>query len=70
VVQLDAPPDLSRREHAVAVLASRGLSNREIAERLYVSIRTIESHLAQAFVKLGVNRRSQLPEVLGLTQPG
>jgi DNA-binding CsgD family transcriptional regulator len=67
--QLGAPPDLSRREHEVARLAARGLTNRQIAERLYVSVRTAESHLAQVFTKLGVHRRDELAEVLGDRSP-
>ncbi|HEV7758509.1 MAG TPA: helix-turn-helix transcriptional regulator, partial [Acidimicrobiales bacterium] len=63
--QLGAPPDLSRREHEVARLAARGLTNRQIAERLYVSVRTAESHLARVFTKLGVHRRDELAELLG-----
>jgi DNA-binding NarL/FixJ family response regulator len=69
ITHLDASVALSRREQEVAALASRGLSNREIAERLYVSVRTVESHLANAFTKLGINRRSQLPEALGRESP-
>jgi DNA-binding CsgD family transcriptional regulator len=41
-------------------LAAEGLTNRTIADRLYVSPRTVETHLAHAFSKLGVSSRSQL----------
>src|SRR5699024_556393 len=50
---------LSRRELDVARLAAHGLSNAEIAERLVLSVRTVESHLYQAFGKLGVERRGE-----------
>jgi DNA-binding CsgD family transcriptional regulator/tetratricopeptide (TPR) repeat protein len=53
-------PELSRREAEIAQLAARGLSNREIAERLFVSVRTVEGHLHRLYAKLGVNDRSEL----------
>jgi DNA-binding CsgD family transcriptional regulator len=51
---------LSAQELQVAQLAAQGLSNREIAERLYLSHRTVGSHLYRAFPKLGVRSRAQL----------
>jgi DNA-binding NarL/FixJ family response regulator len=56
---------LTPRERDVAVLAARGCPNREIAQRLVVSVRTIESHLAQTYRKLGINDRAQLAQMLG-----
>lgn len=53
---------LTRRETAVTQLCARGLSNRQIAEHLELSVRTVESHLASARAKLGATRRSQLAE--------
>lgn len=53
---------LTRRETAVTQLCVRGLSNRQIAEHLKLSVRTVESHLASARAKLGATRRSQLVE--------
>jgi DNA-binding NarL/FixJ family response regulator len=55
---------LTPREHEVTWLAVRGLSNTEIAERLVLSTRTVESHLYRAFAKLGVHDRSELGELL------
>lgn len=55
---------LSRREREVARLAARGLSNKEIADQLVLSTRTVESHLYQAFAKLGVSSRAELAGVL------
>lgn len=55
---------LSRREHDIVALAIRGLSNRQIATALTVSVRTVESHLYHAYAKLGVTRRTELPAVL------
>lgn len=53
-------PQLSPREREVVGLAARGLSNADIAGRLVVSVRTVESHLLRAFPKLGVSRREEL----------
>lgn len=55
---------LSPREMEIATLAADGLTNAEIAARLVLSVRTIESHLYQAFGKLGVQDRTQLRSVL------
>jgi DNA-binding CsgD family transcriptional regulator len=51
---------LSARELEVARLVADGMSNREIAARLYLSEKTIETHLARAFGKLGVSKRAAL----------
>lgn len=56
---------LSRREREVANLAAAGLTNAQIAERLSVSVRTVESHLYQTFAKLGLDGRDQLRNILG-----
>jgi DNA-binding NarL/FixJ family response regulator len=50
---------LSPREAEVVALIARGLSNREIAERAYVSINTIKTYIRSAYRKIGVERRSQ-----------
>ena len=44
----------------IAELIADGHTNREIAEQLYVSRRTVETHVAHAFQKLGVRSRTQL----------
>lgn len=49
---------LTRREHQVAMLAAQGYSNREIARQLFLSVRTIESHMYRAMRKLLVPRKS------------
>lgn len=56
---------LTAREREVAVLAGRGLSNREIAGRLFLSVRTVESHLYLARRKLGAASRRDLAHRLG-----
>ncbi|WP_345711814.1 helix-turn-helix transcriptional regulator, partial [Kineococcus glutinatus] len=60
------PLPLSAREREVVALAARGLSNKAIAERLTVSVRTVEGHLYRAGLKLGVSDRSALADVLGI----
>ena len=51
---------LSARERQVATLVAAGLSNREIAKELFVSQRTIDSHVAHMFTKLGIKSRARL----------
>ncbi|MET0771026.1 MAG: LuxR C-terminal-related transcriptional regulator, partial [Solirubrobacteraceae bacterium] len=53
---------LTPAEHRVALLAADGLTNREIAEQLYVTQRTVETHLTHAFQKLDLTSRSELQE--------
>jgi DNA-binding NarL/FixJ family response regulator len=55
---------LSRRERQVAELAAAGLSNPQIAERLYLSVKTVESHMSRAFRKLGVSSRGAVARAL------
>ncbi|MGB8862045.1 MAG: helix-turn-helix transcriptional regulator, partial [Ilumatobacteraceae bacterium] len=55
---------LSAREGEIARLAADGLSNRQIAERLVVSERTVENHLYRIFIKLGVSARDELARAL------
>ena len=56
--------DLSPQELQIAQLAAAGLSNREIGQQLYLSHRTVASHLYRAYPKLGISSRSQLNAVL------
>ena len=58
------------QESEIARLAAEGLSNREIAQRLYLSHRTVGSHLYRIFPKLGVTSRAQLGAVLSTTRVG
>ncbi|MEV0645448.1 LuxR family transcriptional regulator [Phytomonospora sp. NPDC050363] len=55
-----AAAGLTSRELTVAALAARGLSNREIGARLFLSPRTVGYHLAKVFTKVGVSARGQL----------
>jgi DNA-binding CsgD family transcriptional regulator len=55
---------LSPQERRITTLAGDGLSNREIAEALFLTRRTVEMHLTSAYRKLDVTGREQLPDVL------
>ena len=55
---------LTPAERRVAELAAKGLSNREIAESLWVTRKTVELHLSKAYGKLGIRSRAQLGERL------
>jgi DNA-binding NarL/FixJ family response regulator len=61
--------ELTEQEWQIAELAAEGLSNREIAQRLYVSHRTVGSHLYRIFPKLGVSSRSQLSAAIRSREP-
>jgi DNA-binding CsgD family transcriptional regulator len=62
---------LTPQEAAVARLARAGKTNKEIAAQLYLSVNTVETHLAHAYQKLGISRRWQLPALPGGSrQPG
>jgi DNA-binding CsgD family transcriptional regulator len=56
---------LTRSEREVAHLAAGGASNNEIAAQLFVSRRTVESHLQRIYRKLDVRSRSQLGALVG-----
>jgi predicted ATPase/DNA-binding CsgD family transcriptional regulator len=51
---------LSGREREIATLVAAGMSNRAIADRLFISVRTAENHVSHILVKLGLHSRSQL----------
>lgn len=55
---------LTRREQDIVELAVQGLTDREIAQRLMVSVRTVEGHLYRTYVKLGVRSRDELESAL------
>jgi DNA-binding CsgD family transcriptional regulator len=61
---LTGPEALTSAERQVANLAAEGRSNRQIAQRLFVSQATIETHLRHAFHKLGITSRADLPSHL------
>jgi len=59
----DAPEPLTAREREVAGLAAQGLSSVEIAERLFLSPRTVDNHLQSTYAKLGIRGRSELHSI-------
>jgi len=56
--------ELTFREREIALLAAGGLSSRQIADRLVVSVRTVDNHLQRAYRKLGITGRKDLYRVL------
>ena len=61
---LDAVVPLSAREREIALLAASGRSSKEIAEALYLSVRTVDNHLQKVYMKLGVGSRAELANVI------
>jgi DNA-binding CsgD family transcriptional regulator len=51
---------LTKRESAVVALAAKGHTNREIGKRLFIGERTVETHLANAYRKLGIRSKDEL----------
>ncbi|TME18160.1 MAG: helix-turn-helix transcriptional regulator, partial [Chloroflexi bacterium] len=60
---------LSPQELQIAQMAASGLSNREIADRLFLSHRTVGAHLYHVFPKLGIVSRSELARALASLEP-
>jgi DNA-binding NarL/FixJ family response regulator len=61
---LSEPPPFTGRQREILRLATHGLSNREIAQRLVVSVRTVEGHLYRASRRVGVTSRDDLIAIL------
>jgi DNA-binding NarL/FixJ family response regulator len=59
-----APAELTEGEQRVAELAAQGLTNPDIAARLFISRRTVEANLARAYGKLGIHSRAELGAVM------
>jgi DNA-binding CsgD family transcriptional regulator len=68
VVDVGATVPLSKREREICVLAARGMTSSQIAQRLRVSVRTVHNHLQNAYQKLGITRRRDLAAAMGLTR--
>ncbi|HXZ71912.1 MAG TPA: helix-turn-helix transcriptional regulator, partial [Streptosporangiaceae bacterium] len=66
---ITGPDALTSAERRVASLAADGLSNRQIAQHLFITQPTVETHLRHAFQKLGITSRADLPAQLAGEQP-
>lgn len=66
LVSLSSPLPLTDREREIVTLAASGLTNRQIAERLVVSVRTVEGHVYRAAAKLGTSDRTRFADLLEL----
>ncbi len=64
----DALAELTTQQREIVVLASRGLTNGEIADRLFLSPRTVHSHLYRSYPKLGIAGRHQLRDLIDQAQ--
>jgi DNA-binding CsgD family transcriptional regulator len=70
VARRSGPASLSPRETEVAALVADGLTNRAIAERLFVSERTAQNHVQHILTKLGLANRAQIAAWFATTAPG
>ena len=59
------PVPLSGREREIVLLAATGMASKDIADRLFLSARTVNNHLQHAYAKLGVSSRAGLAQALG-----
>jgi DNA-binding CsgD family transcriptional regulator len=69
VTRSEGAVPLTAREQEIAELAARGWTSAAIADELYLSPRTVESHLYRAFAKLSVSSREELPGALAQRRP-
>jgi DNA-binding CsgD family transcriptional regulator len=60
--------ELTAQQRQIVRLAASGLSNREIGEQLFLSPRTVGTHLYNVYPKLGVSRRHQLRDLLSAAE--
>ena len=61
---MEGPAALTPRQRQVCELAAAGKGNRAIAQELFLSVKTVETHLAAGFRMLGVNTRAELRDEL------
>ena len=66
-IAITGAASLTPSERRVARLAADGMSNKEIAQALFVTLRTVEMHLSNAYGKLGIRSRHDLPRALELS---
>ncbi|GAP54740.1 oxygen regulatory protein NreC [Arthrobacter sp. Hiyo6] len=63
-------PVLTKRERNIVSLAATGMSDRMIADKLQISVRTVEGHLYRCYLKLGIAGRDELAAVAGIISDG
>jgi DNA-binding CsgD family transcriptional regulator len=64
------PLPITDREREIAAMVSAGMSNREIADRLSVSVRTVDGHLYRIYSKLDIQSRDQLARLIRPAESG
>ncbi|HEY7857996.1 MAG TPA: LuxR C-terminal-related transcriptional regulator, partial [Candidatus Nanopelagicales bacterium] len=64
-VRPSAPSGLTETERRVAELAASGLTNRQVADRTFLAIKTVEANLARVYLKLGIRSRAELGARMG-----
>ena len=64
-VRPSAPSELTETERLVAQLAASGLSNKEVADRTFLAVKTVEANLARVYRKLGIRSRAELGARMG-----
>jgi DNA-binding CsgD family transcriptional regulator len=67
LIHIARPVPLSGREREIVMLAATGMASKDIAQRLFLSVRTVNNHLHHAYTKLGVTSRADLSQALGRT---
>jgi DNA-binding CsgD family transcriptional regulator len=65
LARVDSVVPLTAREREVALLTARGLTAKEVGERLVVSSRTVSNHLQNVYTKLGISSRAELADAIG-----
>jgi DNA-binding NarL/FixJ family response regulator len=68
-VRPGAPAELTETERRVAQLAASGLTNREVADRSFLAVKTVEANLARVYRKLGIRSRAELGARMGTPAP-
>ena len=68
LVRIPSADPLTGREREIAALAANGVSSKEIAHRLHLSVRTVTNHLQNVYVKLGVSSRADVSDLLSRTR--
>ena len=65
---IEAPTPLTDREQDVVILVAKGLTNREVASTLFVSVKAVEYHLSKIFAKPEISSRAQIASAIPADQ--